>query len=292
MRPRLAGGMVGKFAGIVSCRRQRATRVPGIPEAVTRVELVSFVVPAHNEELLLPRALEAIAGAGRHLHRPHEVIVVDDASDDRTAEIASGHGARVIRAECRQIAGARNAGARAARGDLLIFVDADTAVSPGAVRGAVGAIEDGATYGGGQVIWDGRIPLWSRGLLSLILWMYARIGLASGAFLFARREAFERIGGFDEAMYAGEEACCARALRREGRFAWVREPVITSGRKLRAYSAFELFGTLFRMGIRGKRGVARRDGLELWYGPRRADPDPEVGDEAMRLDAVRLEEDR
>lgn len=244
--------------------------------------LVSFVIPAHNEELLLPRTLNAVRDAAKHLAHDHEVVVVDDASEDHTAEIAREFGAKVVRTECRQIAGARNAGARAARGDMLIFVDADTAVSPGAVRGAVDAIEGGATYGGARVTWDGRIPLWSRGLLNVTLWIYARLGLASGAFLFAQRDAFERAGGFDETMYAGEEAYCARALRKQGRFAWVREPVVTSGRKLRAYSALELFGTLLRMGVRGKRGVASREGLELWYGPRRADPDPVVGDEALR----------
>jgi len=245
------------------------------------------VIPAHNEELLLPRTLDAIEHSCDGLGRSHEVIVVDDASDDRTARIARESGAVVVRAECRQIAGARNAGARAAEGDMLIFVDADTAVSPGAIRGAVEAIEAGAVYGGGQVTWDGRIPLWSHGLLNLILWAYARLGLASGAFLFARRDAFERAGGFDETMYAGEEACCARALKRQGGFAWVREPVVTSGRKLRAYSAFELLGTLLRMGLRGKRGVARREGLELWYGQGRADPDPDVGDDAMMARASR-----
>jgi hypothetical protein len=56
----------------------------------------------------------------------------------------------------------------------------------------------------------------------------------------------------------------------------LREQTITSGRKLRAYRARELFGTLLRIGLPGRRG--KRDGLQIWYGPRRPDPEPPPDD--------------
>ena len=70
---------------------------------------------------------------------PYEVIVVVDASTDRTHEIALRHGARVVPVNFRQIAATRNAGGRSAVGELLFFVDADTVVTTLAVRAAVRA---------------------------------------------------------------------------------------------------------------------------------------------------------
>src|SRR3954447_22566576 len=84
--------------------------------------MVSFVIPAYNEEALLPRTLAALTAAARALAESFEIVVGDDASTDRTAQVAREHGARVVRVERRQIAAARNAGARAAAGELLVFI--------------------------------------------------------------------------------------------------------------------------------------------------------------------------
>ena len=75
--------------------------------------MLSVIVPAYNEELLIGRTLRALRAAGGALGQPFEVIVVDDASTDRTAAIAAEHGARVLSVHNRQIAATRNAGARA-----------------------------------------------------------------------------------------------------------------------------------------------------------------------------------
>jgi len=78
--------------------------------------VISFVVPAYNEERLLGRTLAALHAAGRELARTYELVVVDDASTDQTAAIADAAGARVVRGAWRQIARVRNAGARASTG--------------------------------------------------------------------------------------------------------------------------------------------------------------------------------
>ena len=88
--------------------------------------MISFIVPAHNEELEIPATLDAIHAAASDAGQPYEIIVVDDASTDATPEIASRAGAEVIQINQRQIAAARNAGGKTARGECLFFVDADT----------------------------------------------------------------------------------------------------------------------------------------------------------------------
>lgn len=235
--------------------------------------MISFIIPAHNEDELLGRTLNALDDAARALGQPFEVVVVDDASTDRTASIAQEHGARVIPVMHRQIAAARNAGALATNGDLLIFVDADTVVTQAAVRAAVEAMRQGAAGGGCAFRFDGRLPPYGRALAAVAAPLYRVLGLASGCFLFCTRDAFRRAGGFDERLFAAEEAAMSRALRRQGRFVILREFVTTSGRKLRAHSAREVLGLLLRFALAGPKSVRQREGLDIWYGKRRVDPD-------------------
>jgi len=234
--------------------------------------MLSFVVPAHDEEALIAATVESIRRACAALAGPFEVVVVDDASADRTAQVARAAGARVVPAEVRQISAARNVGARAARGDRLIFVDADTTVSASVVAAARAAFERGAVGGGCAVRFDEPVPLYVRVALPVALWINRRLRSAAGCFVFARRDAFEAVGGFDQTLFAGEEVLFSRALRRRGRFVVLREHVVTSGRKLRAYSALEILGLVARLATLGRRGVRDRSRLALWYGPRRADP--------------------
>ena len=126
------------------------------------VQLVSFIIPAWNEESVLPSALAAVTAVARRLAGPGEIIVVDDASTDRTAEIARAGGASVVSANHRQIAAARNAGAKAARGDLFIFIDADTVIAEDVVQAALESVRRGAVGGGCAFRFDGQVPLYAR----------------------------------------------------------------------------------------------------------------------------------
>lgn len=234
--------------------------------------MVSFVVPAYDEEQLLGRTLLALEAAASALGQPFEVVVADDDSTDRTAAIAREHGARVVPVTHRQIAATRNAGARAATGDLLVFLDADTVVTAAALRAAVAAMRRGAVGGGSAFRFDGRVPLHGRILEAVFVPLYRAFGLASGCFLFCTREAFDAAGGFDERLFGAEELAMSRSLRRLGRFVVLREHVTTSGRKLRTYSARELVGLLARLALGMPKSVQTREGLDPWYGVRRIDP--------------------
>jgi glycosyltransferase involved in cell wall biosynthesis len=243
------------------------------------VRQVSLVVPCWNEEAVLGRTLDRLLAAAGQMGVPFEVIVADDASSDRSAAIAQQAGAVVISTGCRQIAGTRNAGARAARGDLLIFVDADTLVTPEVLRAAVQAVQRGAVGGGCAVRFDEPIPLYARVMVPAFTRLYRAAGLAAGCFLFCTRQAFEAVGGFDEGLYASEECFLSRALQRQGRFVLLREAVLTSGRKLRTFSGWEIIKPLLRLVWRGPLSVRDRQDKEMWYGPRRADPEPRPGAE-------------
>lgn len=234
--------------------------------------MISFVVPAYNEQRLLGRTLAAIHSAARELAVSYELIVVDDASTDGTADIARTLDARVVPVQFRQISRTRNAGAQVATGDTLIFVDADTMVSADALRASVDALRQGAAGGGAAVVFEGRVPLYARLFTPLLNAMMRFGGLAAGCYVFCSRASFDAAGGFDEHLYAAEEIFFSRALRQSGRVVIGREPVATSGRKLRAYSAWTFLGFCAQAMLRGTGLVRSRKRLAMWY-ERRDDPD-------------------
>jgi glycosyltransferase involved in cell wall biosynthesis len=221
---------------------------------------------------VLDATLVALHAAGAALNELYEVIVADDASADRTAAVAESHGARVVRVAHRQIAATRNSGARAARGELFIFVDADTIVTVAVVRAAVDAMRGGAVGGGAAVAFEADVPRYARMLMPPLGWIYRTLGLAAGCFLFCSRDAFAAVGGFDETFFGAEEVVMSRALRARGPFVVLKQAVTTSGRKLRTYSGVEVLKILARMALRGTDAVKQRQGMELWYAKRRHDP--------------------
>lgn len=225
--------------------------------------MISFIVPAYNEEAELPATLRAIHSAAAGYH--YEIVVVNDGSTDATAGIGQRLGARVISINRRQIAAARNSGAKAARGDVFIFVDADTRIGSEHVRGALDALRDGFAGGGSRLAFDGEIPAWGTVMFHFFSTVYFGLNLGAGAFLFTSRENFFAAGGFDEIYFAGEEVFFTIALKQLGKFRLLREPAITSGRKLRMYSGWKVFGHLLSVLLRGPRGVMSRKTLDLWY---------------------------
>ena len=148
----------------------------------------------------------------------------------------------------------------------------DRVVTAAAVRSAIEAMQTGAVGGGCAFRFDGQVPLYGRLMQAIAVPLYRLLRLASGCFLFCTREAFDSVGGFDERLFAAEEAAMSRALGRQGRFVVLREHVTTSGRKLRVHSAWEVLGLLVRLAFTGSKSVRKREGLELWYGERRKDP--------------------
>jgi glycosyltransferase involved in cell wall biosynthesis len=232
------------------------------------IAMISFIIPAHNEEALIGRTLTSLHESARKLGEEYEIVVANDASTDRTGAIALEEGARVVDVNHRQIAATRNAGAAAASGEVFIFVDADTVINPRVLRAALRALRRGAAGGGCTIRTDGRLPLYGAALVCAVRVMQPIIGMAGGCFLFCTRRSYHASGGFDASMYAAEEVDFGARLKRHGRFVILRNCVITSGRKLRAHSALDLLRIGIRFAREGQQALRRREGLEFWYGPR------------------------
>jgi glycosyltransferase involved in cell wall biosynthesis len=231
--------------------------------------VISFIVPAFNEELELPSTLAAIRSAGTSARQEYEIIVVDDASTDATADLAKKFGAEIVSIDRRQIAAARNAGAHAARGSILFFVDADTRINVQHIVDVIAALKAGYVGGGARLTMDGEIPRWSRISMKIFCAIYFAGNFGAGAFLFTSRKNFDAIGGFDEQFFIGEEIYFSLALRKLGRFKVLREPVVTSGRKLRMYSGRYIFAKTFSILLGGLNSARSRRKLDLWYNGKR-----------------------
>lgn len=228
--------------------------------------MYSIVIPAHNEEAVIGQTLRTLFTSAAALDAEFEVIVVDDASTDRTAAIASELGARVVSVNLRKISAVRNAGAREAHGDVLIFVDADTLVSPKVLTAVRKALAKGVIGGGARVALENGVPLWGRTLTEILVHIFLRLKLAGGCFMFARRSAFEQVGGFDEDYFASEEVHLSQALKTVGRFVIVPEPVITSGRKFRMFSPRQFARQAYQVFSGGSSRLKQRESLGMWYG--------------------------
>ncbi len=231
----------------------------------------SVIIPAYNEETYLPGTLAGLHLAMKAVHFPGEIIVVDNNSTDRTAEVAAQYGARIVFEPWRQIARARNTGAKAANSAFLVFLDADTILPPALLQKALALLESNTCCGGGTLLsFDSRLPFLAARLVGFWNWLSRTNRLAAGSFIFCLARGFREINGFDERAYAGEEVFFSRRLRRWGKknnllFTILAEnPVITSSRKFHWYSSLQialllLLFTLFPFGLRS------RSMCRFWY---------------------------
>ncbi len=226
---------------------------------------LSIVIPARNEEFELGATLDSVHTAAEALGQPWECIVVNDGSTDRTADIAREQGAKVLDVELHNIGAVRNAGARAALGDRIVFLDADTRLPPETLQAAWGAMEQGAVGGGAWVRMEGLS--WYQRLLvySFTVFWLRLCGWAAGCFIFCTKDAFNAVDGFDETYFASEERFLSQALKQRGRFVILREVVVSSSRKARLYSTSQLLGLGFRTLIGGRKTLLQREGLEIFY---------------------------
>src|SRR5207248_3143870 len=149
----------------------------------------TLVIPAHNEEALLPRLLDTvdIARARYCFGRGAiEVIVADNASTDRTAEIAAGRGCRVVSVAKRAIAAARNGGAACALSPILAFVDADTQIHPETFNGIERALADRRIVAGATGVTMERWSLALAATYAAIIPLVLATGMDAGV-VFCRR---------------------------------------------------------------------------------------------------------
>lgn len=239
---------------------------------------ISVIIPAYNEERLLERSLReiqhAIAVFGDRGWKT-ELIVCDNNSSDRTAEIAQASGAQVVFEPVNQIARARNTGAAAATGDWLIFIDADSHPSRELMLDVADQIVGGACVAVGSTVRMDTKRLWARCGASLWNGLSRMRRLMAGSFICVEATAFRAVGGFSDQLFAGEELDLslrlqARARQRGGRIVILhRHPLQTSARKLDLYSQRELFWFFLRACLAPRRVMRSREACHPWYDGRR-----------------------
>ena len=172
-----------------------------------RVPRFSLIIPAYNEEAYLARLLNSVDKARScYIGGPDdiEVVVVDNASTDSTAGLARNRGCQVVREEKRVIAAVRNAGARNARGQVFVFVDADNIIHPDTFNAIDRSLSTGKVIAGASGVKMQRISLGIAVTYMLMVPIVWLTGMDTGV-VFCRREDFEAIGGYNEDRLFAED---------------------------------------------------------------------------------------
>lgn len=239
---------------------------------------LSVVVPAFNEAKRIESCLERLTGSLRETVRSEwnaEIIVVDNNSTDATADLARSWGARVVFEPINQIARARNAGAAASGGDWLLFVDADTLVSAATLKETLDLVDAGGSVGAGSILRFDRLDWVGRVFVALSNPVIRMLRLTCGCYVLCRADAFRLIGGFNQAMYAGEDADFGQRLKRWAKPHGLRldilrrHPPVTSFRKVDLYGWGEALKLIFRWLVFRRRTTRDKKYLRLFYDGRR-----------------------
>jgi glycosyltransferase involved in cell wall biosynthesis len=240
---------------------------------------ISIIVPAFNEEKLLAASLQAVKTAATAFSQAGlqwELVVCDNNSTDRTAEMARAEGAKVVFEPINQIGRARNTGAAAASGEWLLFVDADSRPSRELLTDVAAITRRSDVLLAGATVKLDDAPLGPR--LVCGIWNAAsRLRrLVAGSFILVRASAFREVGGFDVKFFAGEEIDLALRLQkvvgrrdRQRTIILHRHPLITSARKLKLYRRREVGRFLLRTLFRPMKTAASREDCAMWYDGRR-----------------------
>lgn len=209
---------------------------------------ISFSIPAYNEEAAIGRCLDSIFAQVVPTGSEIEIVVVNNASQDRTKEIAASYlGVRVVDEPQKGLTHARAAGVRATDGEIIANVDADTMLTHGWIAKVVkefSANPQLVALSGPFIYYD--LPYYDRvltrffyalGYVShhLMHSIFHKGAMLQGGNFVIRREALEKIGGFDTTIaFYGEDTDIACRLATVGKVKWTWGfPMNTSGRRLK-----------------------------------------------------------
>jgi len=198
----------------------------------------SIIIPAYNEEAVIAQTILNLQYCLEQIEERGEIIVVDNNSSDNTADITRGLGVKVVFEHRNQIARARNAGAKQAKGDFLFFVDADTTPMPENFLFAISQMKTGKVCAGGSTVrLDKEMGFFVRSLVAISNRTQESKSIALGTFCYCTKYSFDGVGGFNEKHYSAEDVLFSRACREWGarcqqEFYINNEyPVMTSARK-------------------------------------------------------------
>jgi len=216
---------------------------------------LSFVIPAYNEEGYLPACLESILPQAQKLGDDVEIVVVNNASTDRTREVALRYsGVRVVDELRKGLTFARQAGFAATTGELIANVDSDSRLTTGWVDKALKAFSEQpnlVTLSGPLVYYDltprQRFSVQIFYVIALLVYGFNRYIIRAGSMVqggnfVLRRDALEKIGGFDTSIsFYGEDTDIARRMNQVGMVRWtLRLKMFSSARRLKHEGSFTM----------------------------------------------------
>lgn len=242
----------------------------------------SLIIPAYNEEAYLPALLESVTQARiRYVGGPEniEILVVDNASTDSTADLARSSGCRVAREDRRVIAAVRNTGARTARGQILVFIDADNIMHPDTFNAIDQRLATGKVVAGASGVKMQRMSLGIAATYALMLPVVWLTRMDTGV-VFCRREDFEAVGGYNESRLFAEDVQLLWDLmwlgrKRGQKLCRIRSiKAVYSTRKFDRHGDWHWLGLMLRFlyGLIFSKSSMDKFAQRYWYGAQRSKP--------------------
>jgi glycosyltransferase involved in cell wall biosynthesis len=242
----------------------------------------SLIIPAYNEEAYLPALLNSVDAARTcYAGGPDaiEVVVVDNASTDATSDLAQSSGCRVVREDRRIIAAVRNTGARNARGQVFVFVDADNIIHPDTFNAINRSLSTGKVIAGASGVKMQRMSFGIAVTYALMVPLVWLTRMDTGV-VFCRREDFEAIGGYNEDLLFAEDVQLLWDLMRLGRkrgrkLSRIRSvKAICSTRKFDKHGDWHWLGLMLRfvLGLLFSKSSLNKFARMYWYGNQRPKP--------------------
>ncbi len=216
---------------------------------------ISVIIPTYNEEKYIRNVFD---GLRDQTFRSFETIIVDWNSKDSTREIAKQYGARVLVEKGKGIGRARNSGAEAARGNLLVFLDADTRPQSGLLKAYAAAFASGRIVAAtGPILPLEKTSKRIRAGYKFVSVLFVKVSILMGqpsivgSNFAVRKDAFRKVGGFDERYMTHEDYDLSLRLKKAGRIVYVNDAVVhASIRRVKAWGVFGYFtyhtGNMFR----------------------------------------------
>ncbi len=205
--------------------------------------MLSIIIPTYNEEKCLPKLLDSIR---KQEYKNYEVIIADANSGDRTRQIAKKYGCRVVKGGMPAVG--RNNGAKMAKGDILLFLDADSLIGNGFLENALRDIKKRNLDAAGTYLHPLSKNMLDRIFLGIFnLWIYSTQYFypnACGSGIFCKKDLHDKIKGFDETIRLSEDMDYARRTGKHGKFR-----IIKNSRLIYSMRRYEKEGR-FKVGLK------------------------------------------
>lgn len=227
---------------------------------------ISVIIPTYQEEKYIEATLLSLKN--QNFEGKYEVIVSDSKSRDRTVEIAKKYTKKIVVCKKRGIAYGRNAGAKVAKGKILLFVDADTILLPNTLTKVSRVFKKkevvAATCPLVPISWriNDFLVYWNYNTLVRFLFTVKK-PVMPGTFIACRKGAFEKIDGFNEELkYIGEDVDFASRISKLGKIEYIDELIVlTSVRRIKSWGSLNSmirYSMLYLHYFLTKRGVNQK----------------------------------